>query len=250
MEILHRHPLNPDAEWLGFMEALAGQAAIAIENASLLKELQHTHFELTLAYDTTIEGWARALDLRDRDTEDHTQRVAAAALKLARRLGMQKSALVQVRRGAMLHDIGKMAIPDSILLKNGPLTADEWKEVRRHPQYAYDLLSPIPYLADCLDIPRYHHERWDGTGYPSGIEGQGNSAGGAALRGDRRLRRVDSGATLSAGMGAEAGPRLHPPGSGKAVRSRDHSRVSADAGRGRAEQSGVPVAAEPDETPG
>jgi HD-GYP domain-containing protein (c-di-GMP phosphodiesterase class II) len=172
MEILHRHPLEPDAEWLGFMEALAGQAALAIENASLLKELQHTHFELTLAYDTTIEGWARALDLRDRATEDHTQRVAAAAVKLARRLGLGNAGLVQVRRGAMLHDIGKMAIPDSILLKNGPLTADEWQEVRRHPQYAYELLSPIPYLADCLDIPRYHHERWDGTGYPYGMKGK------------------------------------------------------------------------------
>jgi putative nucleotidyltransferase with HDIG domain len=172
MEILHRHPLEPDAEWLGFMEALAGQAAIAIENASLVKELQHTHFELTMAYDTTIEGWARALDLRDRDTEDHTQRVAAAAVKLARRLGMGKTSLVQVRRGAMLHDIGKMAIPDSILLKGGPLSADEWQEVRRHPQYAYELLRPIPYLAECLDIPRYHHERWDGAGYPSGLKGK------------------------------------------------------------------------------
>jgi putative nucleotidyltransferase with HDIG domain len=172
MEILHRHALEPDAEWLGFMEALAGQAAIAIENASLLTELQHTHFELTLAYDTTIEGWARALDLRDRDTEDHTQRVAAAAVKLARRLGMANTALVHVRRGAMLHDIGKMAIPDNILLKNGPLSADEWQEVRRHPQYAYELLSPIPYLAECLDIPRYHHERWDGSGYPFGLKGK------------------------------------------------------------------------------
>jgi putative nucleotidyltransferase with HDIG domain len=172
MEILHRDALEPDAEWLGFMEALAGQAAIAIENASLVKELQHTHFELTLAYDTTIKGWARALDLRDRDTEDHTQRVAAAAVKLARRLGIGKTGLVQVRRGAMLHDIGKMAIPDSILLKNGPLSADEWREVRRHPQYAYELLSPIPYLAECLDIPRYHHERWDGTGYPAGLKGK------------------------------------------------------------------------------
>ena len=143
MEMYHRDVLEPDAEWLSFMEALAGQAAIAIENASLVKELQHTHFELTLAYDTTIEGWARALDLRDRDTEDHTQRVATAAVKLARRLGMGKDELVQVRRGAMLHDIGKMAIPDSILLKKGPLSSDEWQEIRRHPRYAYELLSPI-----------------------------------------------------------------------------------------------------------
>jgi putative nucleotidyltransferase with HDIG domain len=172
MELYHREVLEPDAAWLNFMDALGGQAAIAIENASLLKELQHTHFELTLAYDTTIEGWARALDLRDRDTEDHTQRVATAAVKLARRLGMGKEDLVHVRRGAMLHDIGKMAIPDSILLKKGPLSTDEWQEIRRHPRYAFELLSPIPYLAQCLDIPRYHHERWDGAGYPYGLKGK------------------------------------------------------------------------------
>ena len=153
------------------MEALAGQAAIAIENDALLQELQHTHLELTLAYDATIEGWARALDLRDRDTEDHTQRVAQAAVKLARRLGLGEDELLRIRRGAILHDIGKMAIPDSILLKNGPLTPDEWDEVRRHPRYAHELLSPIPYL-ESLDIPRYHHERWDGTGYPYGLKGK------------------------------------------------------------------------------
>jgi putative nucleotidyltransferase with HDIG domain len=172
LEIFHREGLEPDSDWLGFMEALAGQAAIAIENDSLLQELQHTHLELTLAYDATIEGWARALDLRDRDTEDHTQRVAAAAVRLARRLGMSEAELLRIRRGAVLHDIGKMAIPDSILLKNGPLTAEEWEEVRRHPRYAYELLSPIPYLAESLDIPRYHHERWDGTGYPYGLKGK------------------------------------------------------------------------------
>jgi putative nucleotidyltransferase with HDIG domain len=172
LEMFHRSALEPDSDWLGFMEALAGQAAIAIENDSLLKELQQTHLELTLAYDATIEGWARALDLRDRDTEDHTQRVAAAAVKLARRMGMSQDELLRIRRGAVLHDIGKMAIPDSILLKNGPLTSDEWDEVRRHPRYAYELLNPIPFLAESLDIPRYHHERWDGTGYPYGLKGK------------------------------------------------------------------------------
>jgi PAS domain S-box-containing protein len=172
LEVFHRSALEPDSDWLGFMEALAGQAAIAIENDALLQELQHTHLELTLAYDATIEGWARALDLRDRDTEDHTQRVAAAAVRLARRLGLGEDELLRIRRGAVLHDIGKMAIPDSILLKNGPLTADEWDEVRRHPRYAHELLSPIPYLAESLDIPRYHHERWDGTGYPYGLKGK------------------------------------------------------------------------------
>ncbi|MGE5073791.1 MAG: HD domain-containing phosphohydrolase, partial [Anaerolineae bacterium] len=166
LEVFHRAPLSPDADWLEFLETLAGEAAIAVENAVLLKELQRTNFELTLAYNTTIEGWSRALDLRDRDTEGHTQRVVEGATRLARRIGFTDAELVHVRRGAILHDIGKMAIPDSILLKPGPLTAEEWNTIRQHPRYAYELLSPIPYLGPALDIPHYHHERWDGNGYP------------------------------------------------------------------------------------
>jgi HD-GYP domain-containing protein (c-di-GMP phosphodiesterase class II) len=170
LEVFHRKALDPDPEWLDFLEALAGQAAIAVENGILLKELQKTNFELRLAYDTTIEGWSRALDLRDRDTEGHTQRVTHAAVKLARRLGMSEAEVVQVRRGAMLHDIGKMAIADSILMKKEPLTPEEWAEMRRHPRYAYDLLRPIDYLGPALDIPHFHHERWDGMGYPDGLK--------------------------------------------------------------------------------
>ncbi len=166
LEVFHRAPLAPDADWIEFLETLAGEAAIAVENAVLLKELQRTNFELTLAYNTTIEGWSRALDLRDRDTEGHTQRVTDGAVKLARRLGFTDAELIHVRRGAILHDIGKMAIPDSILLKPGPLTPEEWEIIRQHPRYAFELLSPIPYLGPALDIPHYHHERWDGTGYP------------------------------------------------------------------------------------
>jgi len=169
LEVFHRQLLEPEDEWMGFLEALARQAAIAVENGLLLKELQRTNFELTLAYDTTIAGWSRALDLRDRDTEGHTERVTYAAVKLGRRLGMTEAELAQVRRGAMLHDIGKMAIRDSVLLKNGPLTQEEWEEVRRHPRYAHELLSPISYLGPALDIPHYHHEKWDGTGYPEGL---------------------------------------------------------------------------------
>jgi HD-GYP domain-containing protein (c-di-GMP phosphodiesterase class II) len=170
LEIFHRRALSPDADWLDFVGTLAGQAAIAVENGLMFKELQRTNFELTLAYDTTIEGWSRALDLRDRDTEGHTRRVTYAAAKLGRRLGMTEAELMQVRRGAMLHDIGKMAIRDSILLKKGPLTPEEWEEVRHHPRYAYELLKPISYLGPALDIPHYHHERWDGTGYPEGLK--------------------------------------------------------------------------------
>jgi len=170
LEVFHRTSLNPDSDWLEFMDTLAGQAAIAVENAMLLKELQRTNFELTLAYNTTIEGWSRALDLRDRDTEGHTQRVTDMAGKLARQIGFSEADLVHVRRGAILHDIGKMAIPDSILLKPGPLTTDEWDIIRQHPRYAYELLSPISYLGPAIDIPHYHHEKWDGSGYPSGLK--------------------------------------------------------------------------------
>jgi PAS domain S-box-containing protein len=169
LEIFHRREISPDGDWLDFMEALAGEAAIAVENATLFKELQRTNLELTLAYDTTIEGWSRALDLRDRDTEGHTQRVTYAAVKLARRLGLDESEVIQIRRGAMLHDIGKMAIPDSILFKAEPLTPEEWVEIRQHPRYAFELLGPIAYLGPALDIPHYHHEKWDGSGYPHGL---------------------------------------------------------------------------------
>ena len=171
LEVFHRTPLSGDPDWLEFLETLAGEAAIAVENAMLLKELQRTNFELTLAYNTTIEGWSRALDLRDRDTEGHTQRVADGSVALARRLGLSETEMIDVRRGAILHDIGKMAIPDSILLKPGPLTPDEWEIIRQHPKYAYELLSPIPYLGPALDIPHYHHERWDGSGYPYNLKG-------------------------------------------------------------------------------
>lgn len=170
LEIFHRMPLNPDADWLEFMETLAGQAAIAVENAILLKELQRANFDLTLAYNTTIEGWSRALELRDRDTEGHTKRVTEMTLKLARRLGLSEGELVNIERGAILHDIGKMGIPDNILLKPGPLTSEEWQIIRQHPRYAYELLSPISYLSSALDIPHYHHEKWDGTGYPHGLK--------------------------------------------------------------------------------
>ncbi len=134
-------------------------------------ELQHAHQELALAYDATIEGWSRVLDLRDKETEGHTQRVTEMTIRLARALGVPDDQIVHIRRGALLHDIGKMAIPDSILQKPGPLTSEEWLEMRRHPEYAYHMLSPISYLNPALDIPYCHHEHWDGTGYPRGLKG-------------------------------------------------------------------------------
>jgi PAS domain S-box-containing protein len=171
LEIFHRSPLDPDTEWIEFLEMLAGQAAIAVDNASLFEELQQSNAELATAYDATIEGWSRALDLRDKETEGHTQRVTDMTVRLARAFGLSDADLLSIRRGALLHDIGKMGIPDQILLKPGPLTDEEWTIMRRHPVYAYELLSPIAFLRSALDIPYYHHERWDGTGYPHGLKG-------------------------------------------------------------------------------
>lgn len=134
--------------------------------------LQIAHADLQEAYDRTIEGWVKALDLRDRETEGHTQRVTEITVKLARKLNCTEDELVHIRRGALLHDMGKMGIPDEILQKPGPLTDDEWVVMRRHPQYAYQMLSPIKYLSQALVIPYYHHERWDGSGYPHKLKGK------------------------------------------------------------------------------
>jgi len=172
LEIFHRAVLNPDPEWLEFLETLGGQAAIAIDNASLFDELQRSNADLLRAYDTTLEGWIRALDLRDKETEGHTQRVTELTLRLARSLRLDDEALVHLRRGALLHDIGNLGIPDSILLTPGPLTEAEWEIMRRHPTYAYELLAPIPYNRQALDIPYCHHEKWDGSGYPRGLGGE------------------------------------------------------------------------------
>lgn len=172
LEVFHRSRLKNDLEWLDFLEALASQAAIAIENAFLYRDLQQSNMDLNLAYDATLEGWSRALDLRDKDTEGHTQRVTEITLKLARAIGISEADIVNVRRGAMLHDIGKLGVPDHVLLKPSPLTEEEWTLMRLHPIYAYQLLSHIPYLRPAIDIPYCHHEKWDGSGYPRGLKGE------------------------------------------------------------------------------
>ena len=171
LEIYHRLPLTPKTEWLKFLETVAGQAAIAIDNATLFENLQRSNSELSLAYDATIEGWSAALDLRDKETEGHTQRVTEMTLRLAKAMGFSKQELVHVRRGALLHDIGKMGMPDRILLKPDKLTDEEWEVMRRHPDYAYQLLERISYLGSALDIPYCHHEKWDGSGYPRALKG-------------------------------------------------------------------------------
>jgi HD-GYP domain-containing protein (c-di-GMP phosphodiesterase class II) len=172
LEIFHRSVLDPDSEWLYFLETLAGQAAIAIESTSLFTDLQKTNDELSQAYDSTIEGWSHALDLRDKETEGHAKRVTEMTVRLAQNFGFSEAELVQVRRGSLLHDIGKMGVPDQILLKEGPLTDDEWIIMRQHPVFAHEMLQPIDYLRLALDIPYCHHEKWDGTGYPRGLKGE------------------------------------------------------------------------------
>jgi putative two-component system response regulator len=136
------------------------------------ERLQVANRALEAAYDATLEGWVRALDLRCEETTGHSRRVTELTVHLAQTMGIQGEVLVHIRRGALLHDIGKMGIPDSILLKPGPLAAEEWAIMRRHPQYAYDMLAPIEFLRPALDIPLCHHEKWDGTGYPAGLRGE------------------------------------------------------------------------------
>jgi HD-GYP domain-containing protein (c-di-GMP phosphodiesterase class II) len=172
MEIFHRTLLKPDPNWLDFLHALAGQASIAIDSGHLFQDLQRSNINLILAYDTTIEGWSKALDLRDKETEGHTLRVTEMTVQLAKLAGIPDDEIVHVKRGALLHDIGKMGIPDTILLKPDKLTPEEWDIMRKHPTYAYDLLYPIEYLRPSLVIPRFHHEKWDGTGYPQGLKGE------------------------------------------------------------------------------
>lgn len=172
LETFHREPRKENSDWFALLEALASQAAIAVDNARLFADLEGANLELRLAYDATIEAMARALEFRDLETEGHSQRVTELTLKLARRMGMTEEELVHVRRGALLHDIGKLAIPDSILLKPGKLTEEEWAIMKKHPEYAYTMLYPIRYLRPALDIPYSHHERWDGKGYPRGLKGE------------------------------------------------------------------------------
>ena len=155
---------------LELISAFADQAAVAINSARLFEELQESHRELERAYQATLEGWVRALDLRDKETEGHTQRVTILTHRLARSMGVSDAELVHITRGALLHDIGKMAIPDGILLKPGQLTDDERKLIQKHPVYAFEMLRPIDFLVPAIDIPYCHHEKWDGTGYPRGLK--------------------------------------------------------------------------------
>jgi PAS domain S-box-containing protein len=171
LELFNRTPFKQDPAWFGLLESMAGQAAIAIENAMLLDEVQKVNINLRSAYDATIEGWARSLSLREGDAQGHVKQVADLTVELAQTAGYQGEGLLSIRRGALLHDIGKLAIPDTILFKPAPLTDDEWKIMKTHPVVSKRILNSIDFLQPAIDIPYSHHEKWDGTGYPDGLKG-------------------------------------------------------------------------------
>jgi len=172
LELYSRRAIRADSGWMRFLEALAAEAAVAIDNTELFRQLQHSHDDLSLAYDATIQGWSKTLELRDLETKGHSERVVELTQALARKLNLPEDQMIHLRRGALLHDIGKTGIPDSILLKPGPLSDEEITIMQKHPEYAMRLLSSVPFLRPALDIPYCHHEKWAGGGYPRGLKGE------------------------------------------------------------------------------
>ncbi len=172
LEIYHRSPLQPGEPWLEFLAALASRAALAIDSAELFQSLQQTNTELSLAYDSAIEGWSQALEISGRENMEHARRVLDLTLRLAQHMGINERDLAQMHRGVLLHDIGNLGIPEIILLKADPLTDAEWVIIRDHPRLAVQMLQSVPFLSPALDIPYCHHERWDGSGYPNGLQGE------------------------------------------------------------------------------
>lgn len=219
LEVFSHNRLHPSDEWLELFGILATQAAIAIDTLSLYDELQKRNSELSFAYDATIKGWSMAMDMRDHYSGDHTQRVVDASRRLAQALEITGSDLINIRRGALLHDVGKISMPDKILQKSGPLTPDERKELERHPLLAYEMLRPISYLKNALEIPYCHHEKWDGSGYPRGLKGEEIPLSARiftvvntwdALTNDRPYRKALSTETAIKEMQSESGKAFDP----------------------------------------
>lgn len=219
LELYRRSPYAPTPSWELFFKTLAGQAAIALDNSALLRGLKQANEELAEANEATIESWAEALELRDQETEGHSRRVTEATVDLAGLFGISGEELHRVRHGALLHDIGKMGIPDAILLKPGPLDADEFAVMKRHPGIARDLLSRLRFLGGSLDIPYCHHEKWDGSGYPQGLSGQSIPLSARlfavvdvwdALRSDRPYRKSWEESRVLDHLAAAAGTHFDP----------------------------------------
>jgi HD-GYP domain-containing protein (c-di-GMP phosphodiesterase class II) len=220
LEVYNRWFIEQDRDWLDFFSTLAGQAAIMIDRAQLFNDLQTSNAELTFAYDATIEGWSRALDLRDKETEGHTQRVTKLGMRLAQQIGIPDDELIHIRRGALLHDIGKLGVPDHILLKSEALTEHELEIMKKHPIFANELLLPIRYLKSAaIDIPYCHHEKWNGSGYPRGLKGEEIPLSARifavvdvwdALTSDRPYRKAWSEAKTLAYIQEQAGEHFDP----------------------------------------
>jgi len=219
LDVFHRQTLRPTHEWLEFVQTLAGQAAVAIENAGLFNTLQRANMDLSLAYEEAIEGWAQALDVRERGEAGHARRAADLAEQLARVLGVAEQQLVQLRHGALLHDVGLVKVPDSILMKPGPLDEAEWAEMRLHPAHGQALLSVVSPLRPALEVAYAHHERWDGSGYPRVLRGEqipltarvfAAADAWDALSVDRPWRKAWTVEQIIAHFKAEAGKQFDP----------------------------------------
>ncbi|MFZ2831074.1 MAG: HD domain-containing phosphohydrolase [Mesotoga infera] len=172
LEVFSVEERERDSEWHDFLITLAGQGSLAIDIAIMIESLKASNKMIKHAYDQTLEGLAMAMDLRDIEMEGHSRRVTELSMALAREMGLNGEELENFYRGALLHDIGKISVPDEILFKKGPLDENEWEIMKSHTVYARKLLSQIDYLVPSLDIPYCHHERWDGSGYPRGLKGE------------------------------------------------------------------------------
>jgi HD-GYP domain-containing protein (c-di-GMP phosphodiesterase class II) len=219
LELFRREIHQTDSRWIRYAETVATQTAIAIDNSRLFSNLQKANLDLSLAYDTTLEGWALGLELRDHETEGHSRRVVELTMELIKAMNIPEEEWIHIRRGALLHDIGKMGVPDRILQKPGKLDDEEWDLMRQHPLYAELWLRPISYLRPALDIPLYHHERWDGSGYPKGLKGTGIPLAARifavidvwdALRSDRPYRKAWSKEKVIEHIKAETGKHFDP----------------------------------------
>ena len=184
-----------------------------------------------MAYEATIEGWSQAMDLRDKETEGHTRRVTELSIRLGKMMGLDDEEIIHLRRGALLHDIGKIGVPDHILLKPDKLTDEEMQIMQKHPQIALDMLRSIAYLRRSLDIPHYHHEKWDGSGYPQGLKGEPNSPGRPDICHRRRVGCVDQRPSLPQGLDQAGHAAIHPRAERKTFRPKSGGGVPERAGK-------------------